>query len=282
MNICEENWKTSDNITIYQKSWIPDPHLKAIIVLIHGVGEHISRYEHLARYFCSQRYLVTGIDLRGHGNSGGRRGDTPSYERLLDDIHQFVEKIMGKYVRIPIFIYGHSMGANLVINYLIRDKPSIRGAVFSSPGLKPRSIGPKWKLPVARFLNLLLPRISLSNEVDVDGLSRDKRVVENYKNDPLVHNRITLRMGLSVIDAGKYAVKQAKEISVPSLLLLGTDDRIVDLEVNREFSANLISQHETIEYSKLYHELHNEPESAVVLKDIQQWMEKTIAQGNTN
>jgi alpha-beta hydrolase superfamily lysophospholipase len=213
------------------------------------------------------------FDLRGHGKSEGRRGDAPSYAVLLDDIDLLIQKSRSKFPDLPLFLYGHSMGGNLVLNYVMRRTPTLTGVVVSAPGLKPASVGPPWKIPAARIFRFILPALQVTNEINPKDLSRDPEVVRQYQADPLVHNRISLRLGVSLIDAGVWAYQRAAELHIPLLMLQAGADRVVDVETNLAFAQKAGHLCDLRLWPGLYHELHNEPEKDHVLAQITAWLD---------
>jgi alpha-beta hydrolase superfamily lysophospholipase len=253
--------------------WIPESPPKGAICLVHGIGEHIRRYDHVADYLNRAGYALFSFDLRGHGKSGGRRGDAPSYDALLDDIEILIHRSQSRFPDLPLFLYGHSMGGNLVLNYAVCRKPDITGVIVSAPGLKPASVGSAWKLPAARIFQFVIPALLVSNEIDAADLSRDPDVVRQYRADPLVHNRISLRLGVSLIDAGAWVRQRVSEIRLPLLVLQGGADRVVDVETNLGFAQGVGKLCRLKMWPGLYHELHNEPEKDQVLAELTAWLD---------
>lgn len=142
--------QASDGVKLIGNRWLPDNTAKASICLIHGLGEHIGRYQWVAEFLTSHGFALSGYDLHGHGKTQGPRGHFPSFERALDDIKESlesIEKMDGKPVE---FIYGHSMGGNLGLNYLMRRHPALKGAVITSPGLVPYNKTPDSLLAIGK------------------------------------------------------------------------------------------------------------------------------------
>ncbi|WP_202318761.1 alpha/beta hydrolase [Archaeoglobus neptunius] len=261
--------QTDDGLRLYGRRWdVRSP--KAVICLIHGLGEHSGRYQHVAEFFNRHGYSFAAFDLRGHGKSDGKRGHA-EYERIMEDIALFLSSLD---YECPRFVYGHSMGGNLAINFILRRRPKIAGAVISAPFLalhKDLSTGLKFLL---KFLNAVAPSILISNGINPEYLSRDLRVVEEYVNDPLVHNKISPRLVYQLIEAGKWAVENAASVDIPVLLLHGDEDRIVSYGASRRFAERAGCKF--ISYRGFYHEPHNEVERERVLKDILSWIEEVL------
>src|SRR5512146_2483768 len=121
----ESGWQNAEGIEFHVQGWEPDKRAKAVVVLIHGLGEHTGRYAHVGKAFAKAGYALVGFDLRGHGRSGGPRGDIPSYDSLLDDIGDFLAQMQARYARKPVFMYGHSLGGNLAMNFVLRRKAKL-------------------------------------------------------------------------------------------------------------------------------------------------------------
>ena len=129
MDISEWKWKSSDGVDMYARGWAPAGTPKAAIMLVHGHGEHVARFDHVAAALTEKGYAMLGFDLRGHGKSGGARGHTPAYDALMDDIASFSRQTDQLYAGLPRFLYGHSLGGNLVLNYALRRKPDLHGVI---------------------------------------------------------------------------------------------------------------------------------------------------------
>lgn len=262
---------TTDNVNLRCLAWDHvDP--QAVIALVHGMGEHCGRYGHVADYLNQQGYAVLAYDQRGHGESGGSRGHSPSFEALLDDLALFLKKVEKEYPKTPIVLYGHSMGANVALNYTLRRKAAIAGLIVSSPWINLAFSPPAWKVSAARWLKMVLPKLSMLNELDVNALSRDPQVVSAYVKDPLVHNRITPSMGYEMMQAATWLQNFAGEMPVPTLLFHGAADKITSHPDSKAFAARVAGPITFVEYPGLYHETHNEPEKAQVLERIDEWL----------
>jgi len=271
------HWKTADGIEIFAKSWEPDNgEIKGVINLVHGMGEHIERYDHVAEALTAKGYAVFGADHRGHGKSGGNRGHIPGYDTILDDVELLLKKSAERYPGKPAFIYGHSMGGGVVANLLVRRRPAVKAALLSAPYFRLSVPQPKLKLMLGRMTQNLLPKLTLPTGLNADHISRDKQVVEKYKNDPLVHDKISAMMGISIVDAGEYAIAHASQVKVPTLVLHGTGDQLTSSDGSIAFSKNAGSEVEIRLYDQLYHEIHNEPEKEKVFADIVAWFDKYI------
>jgi len=247
------------------------------VVLIHGLGEHSGRYAHVAQVLNEAGLSVLAPDLPGHGRSGGRRGHFPSYEQVLDLIGLALDRLGEAVGGRPLFLYGHSLGGNLVINYTLRRPQGLRGTVASGPWLRLAIQPPRWRVALARTLGRLLPAVTQPNGLDPHDLSHDPQVVQAYIEDPLVHDRISAGLFLSAYQAGLWALENAARLQVPLLLMHGTADRLTSPEASAAFCARAGSRCTLRLWEGLYHEVHNEPQKAEVLTAVREWLEGILA-----
>lgn len=268
--------KAGDGIQLYGQCWDAE-NPKAAVCLVHGMGEHSGRYAHVAGFFNKNNYSLVCFDQRGHGKSGGKRGHTPSYDLLMEDISLLLHQADSFYPLIPKFLYGHSMGGNLVLNYVLRKRPDLAGVISSSPWLRLAFEPPSVKVILAKMLNGVMPSLTQSSNLDVTAISRDAAVVSAYKNDRLVHDKISTNMFLSVHESGLWALEHAHEFSLPLLLFHGTADRLTSYKASEEFSKKMKSNISLKLWHDLYHEPHNEPQKQEVFDLIRNWMEKRLA-----
>jgi alpha-beta hydrolase superfamily lysophospholipase len=265
---------TADGLQLSGQYFTPMGEMKGVVVLIHGMGEHFGRYKHVAEFFAGIGYATVGMDLRGHGKSGGKRGHTPSYNHLMDDIGLLFKKAAELFSGLPVLLYGHSMGGNLAANYALRRNPPLKGLILSAPYFKLAFEPPKWKVAMAKALAGIFPSFTLSTGLDVTALSRDQAVIDAHKNDPLIHDRISSAFFFSVHQAGLYPIEHAKDLRVKTLAMHGTADRITSVEGTKAFAANNPQMIELKLWEGFYHELHNEKEKQRVFDYMADWINK--------
>lgn len=270
------NLKTEDGLSLYGRLWKPGHDPTGVVCIVHGLGEHSGRYEHFSECLTGQGYAVTTVDMRGHGRSEGRRGHISSYEALMRDISLMLAETAGRFPDRPIFLFGQSMGGNLVINYALRREPGIAAVIASSPMLRAAFRPPYWKTFTGKYLRPVLPLLSLYNEIRAEDLSRDPDVVHAYKNDPLVHDRLTLRF-YEVLLAGERAIRHAAKLTVPTLIMHGDRDRVTSLEASREFSAGAGDICTLKVWEGFYHEIHNEPDKERAFAYLIEWLKIRIS-----
>lgn len=249
---------------------------KGVMIITHGMGEHSMRYMEMADFFTNVGYTVISFDIRGHGLSEGKRGHTPAYEFLMDDIERVYTQVKKDYPSLPIFLFGHSMGGNLVLNFLLRKPNSICGAIVTGAYLKLGFEPPKWKIILAKLSSSIWPTLSQPTELELDALSRNKEVIRKYENDELVHDRITSAFFINVHFAGQYVIDHANEIKTPLLVMHGMEDRLTSPKGSQEFASNSGENVHLKMWDGLYHELHNEPEKQEIFNYEMEWMNKLL------
>ena len=277
MAATELSWKTSDGINIYGKKWETTMPIKAVICVMHGMGEHINRYEHVAEMFNKNGYAVIGCDQRGHGKSGGLRGHFPDFETFLNDVDELLKVASEHFPDTKKILYGHSMGGNLVANYLLRRQPKIAGAILSSPYFQLAFQPSKSTLFIGRLMKGVFPALSLSSGLDSSAISRDTDVVKKYNKDPLVHDKVSAKMGIEMIETGEWAIGNAEKLNIPTLVYHGTADRLTSFEGSKAFAKKAGKLVTFVPFEELFHETHNEPEKEEVFKMVINWCNKTIA-----
>jgi len=248
-----------------------------VICLVHGMGEHSGRYGHVADRLTKARYGIFAFDLRGHGKSSGPRGHTPSYEALLNDVNFFINEVDKNFPELPLFLYGHSLGGNLVLNYVIRRQSHLKGVIATDPWLRLAFEPPRFKIILAQITNYIWPSFSQKNGLDSKILSRDPEVVHAYENDPLVHDHISSRMFVDIYQSGYWALEHASEFSLPLLLMHGGADKIISVKASSEFAGKITEKCTLKIWDGLYHEIHNEPEKEEVFKFLIDWLDKEVS-----
>ena len=263
-----------DGVQLFARSWEAKEEPKAVICLVHGLGEHCGRYNHMADFLSQARYATLSFDLPGHGLSGGKRGHVDSLDILLDDITSLLDEASRRYPGKPRFLYGHSLGGLLVLVYVLSLKPALAGAITTAPGLKTSLVEQRLKVAIANLLAPVLPRLSLPTGLDPTILSHDPEVVRAYIADPLVHDQATLNFARISLGAIAWVFEHAGDFCLPLLIMQGTADRLVYPEGSQEF-AHLVRGDCTLKlWEGFYHEIHNEPENQAVFTYLLNWLEK--------
>ena len=273
MNHFETKWKSSDNLEIFAQGWSPDKSPpEAVVCLVHGIGEHSFRYLNVAGAFTKEGYVLFGADLRGHGKSGGPRGHFPSIEAVLLDIDLVLEHARKRYPGLPLFLYGHSLGGILVLHYVLKHKPDVKGVIATSSGLHNAIEKQLFKVLAAKILGSIIPTVTIPSGLDVNALSHDGEIGKLYNNDPLVHNKMSFGFGKIMLNVTHWTLEHASEFSVPLLLLHGKSDSIALPSSSIEFAASLNETCKLVLWDDAYHELHNETFKDEVFKTMTTWI----------
>ncbi len=266
--------ESADGTRLSYRAW-PKAGAQISLAVVHGLGEHARRYERFALGMSRHGFATFAVDLRGHGKSAGRRGHVDSWRQWTDDVAAFVvhvQSIAGGEV-VPV---GHSFGGVALLSTVIAAKlRETKRFIVSSPALGLKVAVPRWKVVFGQAASRIVPTLTLANEVDASTLSRIPEVVAAYRTDPLVHNKISVRLGSEWLAACRRIFERAGEIKVPFLILAGTDDRLIDPEGSRELHRLTSSASKLRLLEGRYHEPFNDLDSEEVFAVIADWLSKT-------
>lgn len=268
---------SADAVPLQWREW-PRTAPRGTLVIVHGLGEHIGRYEAAAARFNTWGWRVVGMDLRGHGDSGGARGGLPRSDAMLDDLGRLIAAVRGA-DRAPLVLLGHSMGGLIASRFVaegLATQPApwwrdVDALVLSSPALDPGMNGAQ-KLLLA-LLGRLAPQLAVGNGLKPAWISRDPGVVQAYVADPLVHDRVTPALTRFIVDAGEHVRRLAPSWRVKTLLLYAGADRCVAPRGSAAFAAAAPPCVTTREFATLFHEMFNEPERDEVFAALQSWLD---------
>ncbi|MCP3963657.1 MAG: alpha/beta hydrolase [bacterium] len=263
---------------IFWQSWSPESTLRAVLLLVHGLGEHSGRYGNLVNHLVPKGYAVCALDHLGHGKSEGPRKHVTRFTDFTDTLAIFHARVREQHPEATIFLVGHSMGGLISATYLLDHQADLAGAVLSGPAVKiPEGISPV-TIAVGKTLSAIAPRFGLL-PLDADGVSRDPEVVRAYVDDPLVYTgKTTARLAAEILAAMQRIAREAHVVTLPILLLQGTADRLVDPASARMLHDLVSSTDKALEeYEGLYHEVYNEPEHPRVLSDVETWLDARLA-----
>lgn len=278
---------TPDGLTLHTRHWrahapAASPAL-GTAVLVHGLGEHIGRYEHVAEHLVAQGWDVRGFDHRGHGRSGGRRGDIAQPDSLLRDLGAFIDEVRRTDAARPLVLIGHSLGGLVAARFVaegLSPRPApwhrpVDGLVLSSPAIDPGlsalqkallAVGPR-----------LLPHLCVNNGLQAEWICNDPAVVQAYRQDPLVHDRVSGLLGCFIADAGPVVLARAPAWQVPTLLMWAGQDRCVSPAGSQRLSESLPPALCTARaFPELAHEILNERERGEVLAQLSAWLRATL------
>lgn len=268
----EYSWKTGDHQVLYAQSWMPENNPVAVINYVHGFKDYGGRFERWAIRLTRNGYGVLAVDLRGHGHSEGRRGYAPGFSSYLKDVRTLRVHAGELFPGLPHILYGHSLGGNIVANYLLSEDHLPDAAVITSPWFTLSSKPSLFTLAFARMIRHVLPQLTVRSDLDNKGLSRDPQIVEAYSRDPLVHNSILPQLYLEIEENGIRASTGHHQINIPLLVMHGTADRITSIEKTRDFALHAGRLTTFKEWPGSYHELHNDTNEQEVFEYLLQWL----------
>lgn len=272
------NWTTSDGVTI-EAEFHAAADCQAGLLLNHGWGDHQGRYAWLIEQLNQQGISILTHDLRGHGRSGGKRGYSPSYDILLDDLAIALEQAAARMNNTPLLLWGHSFGGLLTLDFLLRHANSlspqqdVAAAIITSPLLKLNMKVPTWKQLLARFAAVFLPKVTMPAGIDLAGLSRDSTVENNLRKDPLRQGKMSSRVYLGLTAAARQVLTADTPLPCPVLIMHGEADPITAPQASQQFALAHANCHYQ-PWPNSYHELHNEINRQVILHFVQNWLSK--------
>ncbi|MGB3183059.1 MAG: lysophospholipase [Cyclobacteriaceae bacterium] len=263
------NLTSPDGTALYARYWKPVSPARAVICIVHGLGDHSGRYAELAGYLTSIDIAVYAIDLHGHGLSGGKRGHIHTYQALLDDVEILLKQARLTYLDLPMFLYGHSFGGGIVANYLqLHSSKELTGAILSSPWFRLAFEPPAWKLKLAQITQQIYPSLTLSNELDSRWISKEEEEMQRYEDDPLVHDRISARLFSLAFRNGLQALRSESRITLPMLVIHGKEDQVTDYHATMEFVKKYPDVTRVVLMENGRHELHHDTEKEKVMEEI--------------
>ncbi len=267
----ETTTTTADGVTLLRRAWDPDGDPRAVVLIVHGLGEHSGRYEHVGEHFAAHGLATRSFDLRGFGRSGGKRAYVDRFDQYLDDVAARLDwaREPGR----PVVLLGHSLGGLIAARYLQSDRPQPDAAVLSAPALV--ADVPALKRGAAKGLSRLLPTLALPNDIAGDQLSSDPAVGEAYFADPLVYTKTTARLGAEILAAIDAANASLDRIRVPLYVIHGGADTVVPPPASAPL-AGLPDATRRL-FPAFRHECFNEPAGAEALDAVAGWVLEQVA-----
>jgi alpha-beta hydrolase superfamily lysophospholipase len=262
------------------QAWLPvgpvpaaPPAAPPVIAVVHGYGDHGGRYTWLGEDMAARGFAVYAYDLRGHGQSSGRRGQVGRFDDYLDDTAVFLDEVRRQQPGAPLFLLGHSLGGLICARFAEERAPDVAGLILSSPFLQVADPVPPAKVVAAKAMAKVWPNKDIGNTVRAAQLSHDQGVVDAYVTDPLVHHVAPARWAVALLAAQEAAMADAARISLPLLVLYGTEDQVVDVAFIEALYDRVASQDKTIgRYEGYYHECFNETGREQVYQDLAAWL----------
>jgi acylglycerol lipase len=274
----ESSFAGAGGLEIFWRAWLPDGDPDAVVVIAHGAGEHSGRYTHVAQRLVAEGCAVYAIEHRGHGRSQGPRALIDRIDNAVADLDRLVVLAGDAHSGAPLFLLGHSMGGTIALSYALSHQQRLTGLVLSGPLAALEAVPAPMRL-TARTLSALAPRTPLI-AIDSSLVSRDPAVVDDYRADPLVHHgKLPARTVVELADAIEAFPGAVGSITVPTLIMYGTDDGLCPPQGSVMLSERIGSPDKTLTaYQGLYHEILNEPEREQVLDHLCAWLSARVAQ----
>ena len=250
---------------------------RGVVLMVHGLGEHAGRYDHVANALSNWGFEVCAYDQRGHGESTGLPGVIPTPGALLDDLADVLDETRQQYPKLPLILLGHSLGGLVASRFVSLTIRKVDALVLSSPALD-AGLGVFQKL-LLKVLPGIAPNLRVANGLDANAISHDPQVVKDYLADRLVHNKISPRLGQFIATAGPATVSSAATWRTPTLLMYAGADKLVNPAGSRNF-AKLAAESNAVKpgtvtakcFDGYYHELFNELEPAPVFEMLKTWL----------
>jgi len=266
------NLQIPDIENINAEMLLPENKPDRMMIVIHGLGEHLGRYKsHFADYFLDKKIGLLLFDLPGHGLSSGKKGHINRPIALLEIIDQLIKLTKLRFETAPIFLYGHSFGGEILLWYTLVRSPEVDGVILSAPLIGTKEPVPQIKLFLAKTMDKFFPDFIMKNGIETSMLSKDSHIVESYKSDPLVHDKISAKTGMMIINRAEWIREHAPTNKNKILLMVGDKEAIVNIDEIKHLSGKL-PMSELKVWPGYYHELHNEPDKGMVLDYVYNWM----------
>jgi alpha-beta hydrolase superfamily lysophospholipase len=261
---------TRDGVSLVVRTWEADsPH--GVVLLVHGISEHTSRYNHVAAAVTAAGLTMVGFDLRGHGESGGPRIDVEDFGSFLGDVGEIMTMVRSR--GLPVVMYGHSLGGLISLSYVVEGENLPDALILSAPALGAKL--PPGLETVGRLIAKVAPTFRLPTSIKGSQLSGDPTVGEAYFADPLVVTKSTARMGVAVLDTMKAVRLRVDDLDIPTYVFHGGNDTLVPTEVSEilESRPNV----RRVVYDGMAHETHNEVDKDRVIADLVAAAEQFVA-----
>jgi acylglycerol lipase len=266
--------KTSDNLTLFTQSWVPDGKPRAIVLIVHGYGEHSTRYTHVADALVKANYAVYTLDHRGHGKSEGLQAYFASLDDAVKDLRAYFETIQRQHSGQKIFVYGHSMGSLISLAFTLKYQQDVAGLIITGTAITGDETVAAPLIAIGKVLQRFMPTMPLLPALGLDELASDPSVGEVYGKDPLVYRgKWRIGMGFGLIVAGRELQKQIQNLKLPLLIMHGEEDKITPISGSHMVRDKALSVDKTFKsFPGMRHEIHNDRSKGEVIDTMIQWL----------
>jgi len=267
----------SGDIKLYYQYWEPRAEARAVVAIVHGVGEHSGRYQNLIEPLTNKNYALYGFDLRGHGRSPGQRVFINSWSEYREDLNSFVKFIEEQEPGKAIFLYCHSLGSIIGLDYVMNYPKEIKGIIFSGTPFESSGAVKPLLITLANLMSKIVPRFSMNLGLDITALSKDEAVVQGYANDPLVSRLATARFGTEYLKTTAWTREHIGELAIPAFFIHGEADRIAVAQAVADAVKEIhLAEKTLIIYPGGFHEPHNDYGYARVMGNVTEWLDQHV------
>jgi alpha-beta hydrolase superfamily lysophospholipase len=279
MSHIEGTFTGAGGLNLYYQSWQPEEELRAIIAIVHGLGGHSGLFNNAVESLLPLGYAIYAFDLRGHGRSPGQRGHINSWAEFREDLYKFLTRIQERGPSCACFLWGHSLGAIIALDYALHFPKSLMGIILTAPALGKVKL-PRHKLALGRMLSQVWPNFSLKVGIEKGVSSRDPNVIFTQDQDPLRHKYGSARLATEFFATEKWVESHAHDLQLPLLILHGSGDKVTPPEGSLKFFQKVtFLDKERHEYQGNYHDLQLDIDYQSVLADLENWLEKHLDSG---
>jgi alpha-beta hydrolase superfamily lysophospholipase len=270
----EETLIGFDGRELFFQSWEPEGAPRAVIAIVHGGFEHSGHYGFLVDSLVDKGFALAGLDLRGHGKSKGKRGHIMDWNEIREDMGSYLSKLQKEFPGRPLFLFGHSVGGTIALDYALRRSPALAGVILSGAGISTGNAS-RVLLAINKLISAVFPSFSVNANFDFSIVTRDPRVVKEYESDPLILSALSARFWAECLKTIAWVRDHASDWELPLLVLHGSEDQNMPIEDIKEFFGDLTCEDkELITYEGGYHCPYNDLQKEQVFSDIEKWIDK--------
>ncbi len=270
----EETLIGFDGRELFFQSWKPEGAPKAVIAIVHGGLEHSGHYGFLVDSLVDKGFALAGLDLRGHGKSKGKRGHIMDWNEIREDMGAYLSKLQKEFPGSPLFLFGHSVGGTIALDYALRRSPALAGVILSGAGISTGNAS-RVLIAINKLLSAVSPSFSVNVNFDFSIVTRDLGVVKEYESDPLILSALTIGFYGEFLKTIAWVRDHASDWKLPLLVLPGSEDQNIPIEDIKEFFGDLTCEDkELITYEGGYHCPYNDLQKEQVFSDIEKWIDK--------
>jgi alpha-beta hydrolase superfamily lysophospholipase len=273
-------WKRPKSVELYGKLWIPDGSVNALVIMVHGIGEHSGCYDEWAERFTLQSVGFLAFDMRGHGHSSGIRGHA-SINAVKDDLRAIIKSMHKKFPGVPVVLFGHSLGGHIVLSYAIDKNVKVQGVIASSPWLKLVHPPSPLLIRLAGWASHIAPRLTVRTGIKSGQLSQNEAGTKSTKTDPLLHKKISIKLFTDLWMNSETILRNRHRLNIPLLLMHGTADPLTSYQASKSFTQNAGEYTSFKQWRGMHHDLLNDTGYEAVFQYVMKWLTKKVIENGT-